>query len=471
MIFTWLDWLPLSLYFLLLIFLTLRKKTKEAETETSFLLSGRKLTLPAFVATLVSTWYGGILGVGEYTFQFGISQWLLFGFPFYVFAILYAVWLASKIRSHAALSIPEAMKTTYGSKAGYAGALGVFLLVNPAPYILMLGFLMKSISGDDAWLLYAIIIAFFSAFYVSFGGFKAVVRTDVLQIVLMYAGFIILLVAAWNTLGSPVVIWEQLPETHRDITGGHPFSYIMVWFFIALWTFVDPGFHQRAAAAESPKTARKGIFVSVGFWAVFDLLTLGTGLYAYALYAGVLENPILAYPEMANQLLPPGLLGLFYTALIAVIMSTLDSFLFLAGQTLGRDVLKPALGYSSGVALTRVGVFVSAIAGIILLMLFPSVIELWYVIGSVIIPVMLIPVLGAFLPLFRLPSSWVVPSMAACFGVASGWLFMGVLTNENLYSYAWLGIEPFYPGLLTGISFWIAGMAYHRIRRKGASGD
>ena len=30
-----------------------------------YLLAGRRLTLPAFVATLVTTWYGGILGVGE----------------------------------------------------------------------------------------------------------------------------------------------------------------------------------------------------------------------------------------------------------------------------------------------------------------------------------------------------------------------------------------------------------------------
>ena len=34
--------------------------------EADFLVAGRRLTLPGFVATLVASWYGGILGVGEY---------------------------------------------------------------------------------------------------------------------------------------------------------------------------------------------------------------------------------------------------------------------------------------------------------------------------------------------------------------------------------------------------------------------
>ena len=46
-----------------------------------YLLAGRRLTLPAFVATLVTTWYGGILGIGEYAWRFGISTWLVFGVP------------------------------------------------------------------------------------------------------------------------------------------------------------------------------------------------------------------------------------------------------------------------------------------------------------------------------------------------------------------------------------------------------
>ena len=63
-----------------------------------YLLAGRRLTLPAFVATLVTTWYGGILGIGEYAWRFGISTWLVFGIPYYLAATVFALWLAPRLR-------------------------------------------------------------------------------------------------------------------------------------------------------------------------------------------------------------------------------------------------------------------------------------------------------------------------------------------------------------------------------------
>lgn len=47
--------------------------------DVEFLLAGRSLTTPVFVMSLVSSWYGGILGVGEFTYRFGISNWFLQG--------------------------------------------------------------------------------------------------------------------------------------------------------------------------------------------------------------------------------------------------------------------------------------------------------------------------------------------------------------------------------------------------------
>ncbi len=453
MVFHWIDWLPLSFYFLLLIYLTWRGRSSD-NNEVSFLLSGRKMTLPAFVATLVSTWYGGILGVGEYSVQFGLAQWFLFGFPFYVFALLYAWFLAGPIREHAGLTIPEAMRMSYGKKASVTGAAAVFLLVSPAPYILMLGMIAEFIFGGG-WLIYSVIVALFSVIYVSYGGFGAVVRTDMLQVALMYGGFLILATAAWSYYGSPLQLWSDLPDTHTSLTGGHSVDYILVWFFIALWTFVDPSFHQRSAAADSPETAKKGITISVGFWMVFDTLTLLCGLYAFVILSD-LENPILAYPELSAYLLGPGLNGLFFTALIAVIMSTLDSFLFLSGQTLGRDMLRPLFPNSNPVKLTRIAVVIAAIIALVMIMIFPSVIELWYVIGSILVPVLLIPILGVYIPFFRVKPGAAMPMMIFTLITASGWMLAGILTGEtDLYSYAWLGVEPFYPGLGVSVVVWI----------------
>ncbi|MCX6833949.1 MAG: hypothetical protein NTW07_02250 [candidate division Zixibacteria bacterium] len=62
------------------------------------ILGGRMLTLPAFVASLVSTWYGGILGISEYSYRYGLSNWLVFGVPYYLAAFLFALYLAKKAR-------------------------------------------------------------------------------------------------------------------------------------------------------------------------------------------------------------------------------------------------------------------------------------------------------------------------------------------------------------------------------------
>ena len=457
--FTSLDWGIIFFYFALLVFLTWHKDWDDMEDEESFLLSGRKMSLAAFVATLVSTWYGGILGVGEYSYQSGISTWLILGFPFYVFSALFAWLLAGKIRMNKALSLPEAVGNFYGDKAGRFSAIPIFILVSPAPYILMLGLIFQYLTGGAGnFIWYASAVALFSVAYVTFGGFSAVVHTDMLQVILMYAGFIALIIYAGIEYGGLGKLWGSMPTNYRDISGGQDIQYILVWFFIALWTFVDPSFHQRAAAAESPKTAKKGIFVSILLWSVFDFLTVFSGMYGWAILGPHLDKPTMVYPYLANEILPIGLKGLFFVALLATIMSTLDSYLFLSGQTLGRDLLVKIFPNTKNNTLTRISTLVAAILGILLIIIYPSVIDLWYVIGSVMIPGLLIPVLGVYLRFFTLKKEWVLPTMTISIGVSLLWLILGTITTQSgSYEYTFLGIEPFYPGLAVSIVLWLMG--------------
>lgn len=451
------DWILIGSYFAALIWLSWYKGWLE-DDEEHFLLSGRKVTLPAFVATLVSTWYGGILGVGEFSYQFGISQWLILGMPYYIFSALFAIFLAGKIRLNKALSIPEAVAFRYGENAGRLSAIPIFILVSPAPYILMLGLLFQFITGGSGpFLFYAILVALFSVLYITVGGFGAVIRTDILQVVLMFGGFILLIFYAASHFGGFSELWNTLPETHRDPAGGHNLQYILVWFFIALWTFVDPSFHQRAAAAESPKTAQKGIFISILFWIGFDFLTAFSGLYGWAILGPDIRDPILVYPMMAETLLPMGLKGLFFVTLLATIMSTLDSYLFLSGQTLGRDFLSRFFPDTDRNRLTRISILIAAILGILLIALYPSVIDLWYVLGSVFIPGLLIPILGIYLPIFRLKRIYVFGSLIGATGLSLCWLILGTFYQTTEPGYAFMNVEPFYPGLLLAVIIWLAG--------------
>lgn len=430
---TWVDGAIVGAYLLALVGISLHKRAR-ADDETAYLLGGRALTLPAFVATLVSTWYGGILGVGEFGYLYGISQWVVFGLPYYVFALAFAWILAPVVRQAAFTSIPESVAAHHGPAAGKWAAAGVAVMVSPAPYLLMIALMIRFWLPD--WPLMTVVAgsAVFISGYVMLGGFRAVVNTDRLQVALMYVGFMVLIGYAWMAVGPPIELWSALPESHRDPSGGHSAAYILVWFFIALWTFVDPGFHQRCAAAETPAIARKGIVISVGFWLVFDILTVTAALYGRIMFPN-LEAPATVYPEMAARLLPAGVSGLFTVALLATIMSTLDSFLFLSGQTIGRDLTR--IG-------TPAGIWVGAGLGVALVAVLPDVIGLWYALGTVVIPGLLIPVLGAYIPIFRVRhAAWL---MGAASGTSLVWM---------LVFYESTGIEPFYPGMVVAVIWWI----------------
>ena len=95
------DWALILLYFALLAGVWFRLLGSHSSTDDYF-VAGRRVTLPAFVATLVATWYGGILGVGEYAYKYGLANWVVFGVPYYVGALLFA-WVFAKLAREARL--------------------------------------------------------------------------------------------------------------------------------------------------------------------------------------------------------------------------------------------------------------------------------------------------------------------------------------------------------------------------------
>jgi SSS family solute:Na+ symporter len=434
-------------YFLILGFVIFKTRSSKDSTESDFLLSGRKLTLPAFIATLASTWYGGVFGVGEYTVLFGISQWVVFGLPYYIFAIIFAFFLAGKIRETKITSIPEGIKQKYGQIPSDLASLFVFLLVNPAPYLLAVATLLGFVFGvPNLVLLLAVLIGSFSAVYVSSGGLNSVVQTDKIQLVLMYSGFALLLIFSIFEFGPITNMVASLDPIMLDPLGGQTIQYILVWFFIASWTLVDPGFHQRVAATKDINTAKKGILYSTLAWAVFDFLTLFTGLYG-VVYLENLDNASLVYLILGEQVLPSFLNSLFLVGVLATIMSTLDSYLFLSGQTLGRDFMQRFFPKTSTIKLTRFGIAISLLLAIILSYLAPSIISLWYVIGTICIPALILPVIGVYIKQFEMNSFFVSIYIISTFLVSFVWLMMGDIFTFTSF----LGVEPFYPGMLTGI--------------------
>ena len=437
------DYGIVGVYLALLLWLGLASRLRPNSSAGELIIGGRMLTLPAFVASLVSTWYGGILGVGEYSFQYGLSNWLVFGVPYYLAAFLFAVFLARRARESEVLTIPERLAAAYDEKTAAAGSIIIYLMTVPAAYILMLGVLGEYLFGWPLWV-GVVIGTIFSTGYIFLGGFQSVVRTDLMQFVLMFLGFAILLIFVVVKYGGYEFIQQSVPADLLTWHGGNSGWYVAVWYVIALATLIEPTFHQRCYAARDSKTARNGILISILLWMFFDFMTTSCGLYARAILPN-LQDPVAAYPALANEVLPVGVLGLFALSLLATVMSTVDSYSHVAATTFGNDIM-PRLLKSAANRVTRwsrIGLVVSAGLAIVLALFFRSVVDIWHAFGSIGTPALLAPVFTAFVGRKRLPAGAALLSIVLSGGLSAIWYLSQNWTADGNY---WLALEPYCPG-------------------------
>ena len=133
--------LLVSLFFSILLFIGFKSNTKD--TLKDFVYSGRKVTTPALIATLVTTWYGGINQIGLEVIYNGIVTWIYFGLFYYIAALLYAYIIAPRIINKNYRSIPVTIYKTYGKIPGLISLSTLLLYLIPASYILILGQLIS----------------------------------------------------------------------------------------------------------------------------------------------------------------------------------------------------------------------------------------------------------------------------------------------------------------------------------------
>lgn len=447
----WIDYSLLILYIVALLYLGFIKRAHKQDSAAEYILGSRTLTLPAFVASLVSTWYGGILGVGEYSYSYGISNWLVFGVPYYVAAFLFALFLAKPARETKLLTIPDRLAEMYDNKTAVTGAIIVFLMTVPAAYILMLGVLCEQLLGWP-YCIGVIVSTFFSVVYIYTGGFRAVVFTDILQFVLMFLGFIGMIIYLVYNYGGLSFLIEHVPETHFTWHGGNAPLYIAIWYVIALATLIEPAFYQRCYAAKTPSVARNGIFWSIGFWCLFDFLTTFTGLYAKALIPD-LAQPVASYPALAQLILPAGLMGLFALSLFVTVMSTVDSYAFISASTFSHDIIGRLKKTPSNVTrLTQIGLIITVVIAVGFAIMFRSAIDLWHLFGSIATPALLVPVVSTFLGKRRLAASVALVSIITSGALSGLWYLSSQFRTDGSY---WLGIEPVLPGIALSLVIYL----------------
>jgi SSS family solute:Na+ symporter len=387
---------------------------KERDHQTSFLdmlVLGRKLTLPMFVATLVATWYGGIFGVTQITFNHGIYNFVTQGFFWYITYIIFAFFIIHKVMPYKAVTLPDLVEKMFGPRSAKLTAIFNFFNVLPIAYTISLGIFLQLLFGGNLTTNIALGTTFV-VLYSMWGGFRAVVFSDLIQFGVMVSSVILIAIFSVTSVGGLDFLKASLPESHFSLTGNVGLGTTLAWGFISLATLVDPNFYQRCFAATSEKTARNGILISTVIWFIFDIATTLGAMYARAVIPEA--DPKHAYMVFSMQILPPGLRGYVLAGILATILSTMDSYLFIAGTTLSYDLAPQKIKKS--INFHHLGIITVGILSIVVSSVFEGDIkDAWKTLGSLSAACLTLPVIAGYLFPKRIKDNQFI--LASIFGV------------------------------------------------------
>ena len=417
---------------------SLKSKQSEKEGFLDLLIMGRTLSLPMFVATLVATWYGGIFGVTEIAFKDGIYNFITQGLFWYVAYIIFALFITSKITPYKAVTLPDLIGKMFGEKSAKLSAIFNFFNVLPIAYTISLGIFLQVLFGGE--LLWNMLLGVsFVTLYSIWGGLRAVVFSDIIQFGVMCISVFLVLYLSVSTFGGIEYLKTTLPEKHFSITANHGWMETLAWGFIALSTLVDPNFYQRCFAAKSEKVAKRGILISTSIWFLFDICTTFGAMYARSVIPEAQPNG--AYLTYAIQLLPIGLKGFFLAGILATILSTLDSYLFLAGTNLAYDLAPKK--YKGKILIHHIGVVGVALLSVVMALVFDGNIKaVWKTLGSYSASCLLLPVLFGYI----FPRK--IKDMQFVIICCSGVIFTTIWRMTDREG-TWASVDELYIGVIT----------------------
>lgn len=422
------------------------KKGSPKNTVLDYLLMGRRLTLPLFVATLVATWYGGIFGVNEITFNYGIYNFVTQGVFWYISYLIFAFFIVDKVARYQSMTLPDLAGKMFGPGAAKVAAVFTFLYITPVAYVLSAGLFLNMVFGIPV--LHGMIYGtLFTCLYSAWGGFKSVVLSDVVQFFVMCTAVFLVVCFSVHAFGGYGFLKANLPAGHFTLTGGNTVLNTLVWGFIALATLIDPSFYQRCFAAASPKVVKKGVLISTFIWFCFDVCTTTGSLYARALLPDAVPSE--AYFFYAVQLLPSGLRGFFIAGVLAIILSTLNSFLFIASNTLSFDLLRNR--FKNVVLSNRISLFAVGALAVGLACLFDGSFKtIWLVLGSYFSACLLAPILMGYIFPGKISGRLFTVTVLTSAAVMTAWNF---ITRTGRLAQ----LDAFYVGLATGIIMLLIG--------------
>jgi len=406
------DWAVIIIYIVATLFIGywVGRNTKDSE---DYFLAGRTLLWPLvgfslYASNMSGSSFVGLAGEGYargiavYNYEWAATVILIF----FVFFIL-PFYLRAKV-----YTMPQFLETRFDrrSRVMFSG-FTVFanMFIDAAAGLYAGGIVIQMLYPEAPIWIPIAILGVLAGIYTIFGGLSAVVITDTIQAVILIIGSVVIAFLAFAQLDS----WDQLvnaaPEGGMNLIqpadddflpwpGLFTGVFIIGFYFWATNQFIV----QRTLGAKDLNHGRWGaLFAGLLKLPVLFLMVL-PGTIAIVLYPE-LPNPDLVFPTLTFDLLPVGIRGFIIAAMIAAIMSSIDSTLNSASTLVTMDFVKHYKPEISQKALVNIGRLVTFLFMVFAVLWAPQIIQfetLWTYLQSILAyitpPVVVCFIMGIF---------------------------------------------------------------------------
>jgi solute:Na+ symporter, SSS family len=304
------------------------------------------------------------IGVAEKSYSLGVIVLALSMLNFFP-KIFIGSFIAPKMKNFQnAISAGDVMEDLYGKYSklitGIAG-LGLSMGYIGAQ-IAALGYVLNCFFGIDP-LIGIYLSAGVVIIYSAFGGIKSVTATDVIQFGAIVVVIPIMSSIALNKVGGFQGLVNQIEPSKLNIFPDDISKFDLIFTMLVYLTpFLNPAIIQRLLLAKNAKDIAKSFKISAFIDLAFYFMVGIIGLSAFVLNANL--NPGEAFFYIINETLPTGIKGLAIVGLLAVIMSTADSYLNVASISLVHDIITPFNKKLSDKTLLNLSKWISVIIGL-----------------------------------------------------------------------------------------------------------
>lgn len=320
-----------------------REKPGHSKSASDYFLAGKALPWWAIGASLIAANISAeqIIGMSGSGYAIGLA---IASYEWMAAATLLIVgkWFLPVFLRNGIYTMPQFLEQRYGHRIRTLMAvfwLGLYVFVNLTSILWLGSLAISHVSGMDQMTALLALAAFALAYQI-YGGLKAVALTDIVQVTLLVLGGLLLVGITLDRISDGAGIWagferlrsEAPQHFHMILSPDNPFykdlpgiSVLVggMWIMnLSYWGF-NQYIIQRALAAKDIAEAQKGVLFAAFLKLLMPVIVVLPGL-AAVLLAPDLPRADAAYPAMMS-LLPVGVLGLVFAALIAAIVSSLAS--------------------------------------------------------------------------------------------------------------------------------------------------